>query len=376
MNFISYLANTLGTSSIFRGLKSCFLVTLSILISGCGIMQQTTYPAASQSTDNALASVVRIVPINANTILDIKTPKPEPKSSRIPAPRQNWSYTIGPGDILSIVVWDHPQITSPAGSERSPAEAGNWVSPEGTIFYPYIGEVEVAGKTINEVRELITNGLRSVIPRPQVDITVASFASQNAQITGAITSPGPVSLTQIPVTLFEAITARDGALPEANIENISLIRNNEKYTINLRDYAEAGNVWSNPQLYSGDVVVIPRNENNQVYVLGEINSPGIVPLDNQSLSLTEALAASGGLNKITSNASGIFVLRSVQANNVVDVFQLDVTDPTALLLATRFSMAKGDVIYATSAPATRWNRLLNNLVPSLGALSALLVIGN
>lgn len=337
-------------------------------------MKQPTYPSANQSTSNALASIVRIIPINARTISDVQTPVRSAKTSRLPATLDNWKYKIGPGDILSIVVWDHPQLTIPAGPQRTPEQAGNWVSPEGSIFYPYIGNLVVADKTINEIRQMITEGLRSVIPRPQVDVTIASFASQKAQITGAVNSPGSVTITHIPITLLDAIGNRDGSLPEADLENIKLIRDGDDYNVSLRDYMEAGNLGSNPQLQGGDVVVIPRNENNEVYVMGEVKSPGIIPVGEQSLSLTEALAASEGLSKASANASGIFVLRSKAEANQIDVYQLDVSDPTALLLGTRFRLAKGDVVYATSAPAARWNRIINNLIPSLGALNTLLLI--
>lgn len=337
-------------------------------------MRQSAYPAASQSTDSPLAAVVRIVPITASTILEIAKPEAEAPPASFPAAKSGWLYTVGPGDVLSIVVWDHPQLTIPAGPQRTPEETGNWVGPDGTIFYPYIGVVQVAGKTINEIRTLVTEGLRSVIPKPQVDVTVASFASQKAQITGAVKSAGPVPITHIPLTLLDAIGLRDGTTEEADLQNISLVRNGRDYRISLKRFTHEGDLSSNPQLLGGDVVVIPRYENNEVYVMGEVKSPGIVPLGDQSLSLTEALAASEGLNKGTVNARGIFVLRSLTKDDQIDVYQLDITDPTTLLLGTRFTLAKGDVVYATSAPATRWNRIINNLVPSLGALNTLLLI--
>lgn len=374
MTFATPLGNAQTIPRTTKHIRLIAGLIAGSLLAGCSIMQQSTYPAASQSTSNALASVVRIIPINAATIADIKEPTPAPNRSRLPATLSNWQYRVGPGDVLSIVVWDHPQLTIPAGPQRTPEQAGSWVSPDGNIFYPYIGTLKVGNKSIVEIRELITEGLRSVIPKPQVDVTIASFASQKAQITGAVGAPGPVTINHIPITLIDAIGLREGSLPEADLENINLIRNGQDYRISLKEYKDAGNVRSNPQLRGGDVVVVPRNENNEVYVMGEVKTPGIVPLGEQSLSLTEALAASEGLSKASVNARGIFVLRSKAKDKQIDVYQLDVRDPTALLLGTRFRLAKGDVVYATSAPAARWNRIINNLIPSLGALNTLLLI--
>ena len=106
--------------------------------------------------------------------------------------------------------------------------------------------------------------------------------------------------------------------------------------------------------------------------MGEVAAPGVVPLNGQPLNLTQAVASSSGISKATANASGIFVFRPSAVDQQIAVYQLDATDPAALLLGTRFQLTRGDVVYVTSAPATRWNRIIGNIIPSLGALSALL----
>src|SRR5207248_11791159 len=92
------------------------------------------------------------------------------------------TYTVAPYDVLQVTVWDHPELTVPTGQFRSPEENGNPVNADGTVYYPYVGILPVAGKTVAEIRNVLTTRLASVIQKPQLDVRIAAFRRKPAEV--------------------------------------------------------------------------------------------------------------------------------------------------------------------------------------------------
>lgn len=101
----------------------------------------------------------------------------------------------------------------------------------------------------------------------------------------------------------------------------------------------------------------------KVYIVGEIKKPGFVPITDQPLSITDAISLTGGIDSNTADPAHIYVIRGNLAKP--NVYWLNARTPEGLLLAEHFILHPGDILYVSSATAARWNRVLNQLLPTI-----------
>lgn len=348
-------------------------VLLLSFTAGCSLVpgSHISSPVGAQNFSAELKQNAAIYPITPSLIGQLKhASRQEPVVDRKPAfGASAYDYRVQPGDVLNITVWDHPELTIPAGGERSAQEAGNWIHADGTIFYPYVGEVCVAGMNVSEIRSILKERLADYIQSPQVDVTVAAFRSQSVYITGEVEQPGMQPVTNVPLTLLEAITRAGGVTNGADWTNVTLTRNGKAIRFSLRDLYQHGKISQNVQLRPNDIVHVAHNQDAKVFVLGEVGDPKSIPMGRSTLTLAEVLAETGGFNQTTADASGIFVLRKAPegSDRVADVYQLNARNAMALVLADQFELQKRDIVYVTAAPVARWNRVIAQLLPTAQA---------
>ncbi|CAB0151200.1 hypothetical protein PSI9734_01613 [Pseudidiomarina piscicola] len=362
---------------------------IALLLGGCAMAPGGHIPDNSSgglfSDDNRnayeqefseaeLSKLVDTYQISPMLLNELATKPTQPQlNTALEQARNNYDYTVGRGDVLTITVWNHPELTIPAGSMRSAQEAGNWVHNDGTIFYPYIGEIKVAGKKVTTIRDEITKRLAKYIESPQVDVTVAAFRSQRVYVTGAVNKPGTVPVTNVPMTLIEAVNAAGGLSEAANWNQVTLTRGNNAQSFNLRELYQSGNTDQNILLQTNDVVHVARNDDNKVFVLGEVRQPKSYMMGQAGMSLAEALADAGGWQEVSADAAGIFVIRAAEADSgkIAKVYQLNAENAVALVMAEQFELQQRDIVYVTAAPISRWNRVISQLLPSVTGLYSL-----
>jgi polysaccharide export outer membrane protein len=283
----------------------------------------------------------------------------------------DYEYYVDKGDILQITVYDHPELTNPSGANNNNVEnSGITVENDGTIYYPYIGKVQVAGRTVNEIRRAIAEPLAEFIAAPQVAVRVLRFNAKRVYLTGQVNQPGQQPITNVPLTVLDAIANAGGLAENANWHEVLLSRNGEDIRLSVYEMLNNGRLGQNMLLQHGDVLHVPVVGQRQVFVLGELNRVNTLPVGNMAMSLTEALTRSGGLNQVTSNAEGIFVIRpnAAEAEKLATVYQLNVRNAIAFAVGAQFMLQPSDIVYVTTAPVTRWNRVISQIIPSLNAL--------
>lgn len=282
----------------------------------------------------------------------------------------SYEYLVGPGDTLLTVIWDHPELNNPFGQFQNIEQQGRLVRRDGTIFFPYIGVLEVAGLTVEEIRQRISEALVPFVPEPQVDVRVAAHRNQRVYVTGEVRQPGILPLTDEPMTALDAINLAGGLADTADRRRLEVNRESERLVIDALELYARG--YNDLLLRDQDVIYVPDNHYNQVFVMGEISQQATVPLHSGRLSLAEAISQAGGFDLARANTEAVYVLRGEPVYHGDEllgirpsVFALDASSGTTLLLAEGFELEPRDIVYVSSSPIVRFNRIIGQFLPTV-----------
>jgi len=277
------------------------------------------------------------------------------------------AYKIGPHDRLQITVWEHPELNDPGGEKINPELAGKMVQDDGMLYYPYVGNVPVQGKTANEVRELLSQGLSKYFKKVKLDVRVLSFQSHRAAVVGQVKTPGIQAMNETPMTITEAISRAGGVTEDADTSNVTLARDGKLYKIDVMRLYEKGGAEQNLLLKDGDVLNVSDRKDNEVFVMGEVGKQQALQINKGKLTLAQALAKAYGVDFNTSRAEEVYVIRTGELKTgelKPEIFQLNAKSPDALILADQFHLQAHDTVFVSTAGVTQWSRVLNQILPS------------
>ncbi|MBI4634801.1 MAG: SLBB domain-containing protein [Candidatus Rokubacteria bacterium] len=219
------------------------------------------------------------------------------------APASAQEYTIGPRDILKVVVWGHDDL-----SKDYPVDA------DGFVPFPLVGRVKAGGLTTKEfageLREVLE---KDYLVNPQVLVSVKEYLSKKVYVLGEAEKRGLFYLTG-PTSILEVLS-QAGGLSKTAGKQIVLMRNHRPTasgppsgSVILRldvDKIQAGDAAENIRVEDEDMILIPKG--HAFFVLGEVKNAGTFPLDKQ-VSVLEGVTLAGGFNERAAPA-GVKIIR-------------------------------------------------------------------
>lgn len=282
----------------------------------------------------------------------------------LPPDAKRPEYRLGPLDQVTVVVWGRPDL----GSQIPTAEGDRKISTvtaDGSLGLPFLDRMQVAGKTITEVRKMVESAYSGMIENPQVEVEMAEFRSQNVLVTGAVATPGVRYLTDTERTLGEVITAAGGTTNMADRKLATLTRGESVYRADLLRISDENNVMD-VLLQPGDEVNVPSIEERVVYVFGEVRAQGAFPLPDRGMSVLQGVAMAGGFNQVSSEPKKVFLLR--QGPDGGTIYRLDMVD---LLAGPDVALMPGDRLYLGPTLLAIWARTVNQLLPVFGTVGSI-----
>jgi len=271
-------------------------------------------------------------------------------------------YLIGPGDVLKLQVWNRHDLSDPEII----------VGPDGVITVKRIGSVSVGERTREDVCTEIARKLSFFYDEPEVSLSVTEFNNNKAFVLGRVEKPGVVKFPG-KGTLLEALSLA-GGLPivhadsaEGGLTRCSIIRGKDTIIwIDMNDLLYNGNMGLNARIQNNDLIFIPENESDLVYVMGEVEAPGAFTLTRR-LTVLGALMKAGGTTKDATRRQ-IYLIRSEGDHGIAQPIDL-----MAMLEAADFEqnylLQHNDVIFVPEKQVSRFNAYVRRAFPTLEVLN-------
>src|SRR5690554_2414417 len=275
----------LGVSTLL--LQACVLAP--------GMHMDTDRLVSQDSAENSMVEMVQITPKLIAQDLAVKSQAEVPPALLEYTPE---NYRIGPNDALFITVWDHPELTVPGGQQQTNEANARVVRDDGTLFYPFIGNVQVAGKTLEELREILATRLARYIEQPQVDVNVIGYNSQKIYFSGAFENTQIIPVNAQNMTLLQAIDQAGIDDQRADLSDLRIIRDGVTYQLDYDRLTSTASRIGEVYLKPGDKVHMGLNDSRKVFVMGETSRVGALPYRTSKMSLSEVLATMGGPSPI------------------------------------------------------------------------------
>lgn len=393
---------------VFRLCRTTFVFLAAGMLAACAGTSRTL-PAAGPSAER-IAGPAMVGPGQASTavggiqlvgVTDSVARRLSSRASRGsfaeafgPTPTPAWR--LGVGDVVELAIWEAPPALLFAAAAL-PTDSRNMASgarvstlpeqpvgPQGTINVPFVGAVQAAGRTPEEIEAEVVARLTGKAHRPQVMLRLLRNLSSNVTVVGEVATSLRMPLSPRGERLLDALAAAGGVRHPVGRVSLQLTRGATVRSMPLevivRDPAQ------NIPLQPGDVITA-LHQPSSLTVFGATGRNEELSFEAQGITLTQALARAGGLQDQRADAQGVFIFRFEEPGalegsmtvtpgpdgRVPVIYQVDLRDPASFFAAQSFLVQHRDVLYVSNAPGAELQKFLNIVTaiaaPALGVIN-------
>lgn len=361
------------SNQISRGLGLLLLLHTPILLAGCSSLGASGPTTSKVRSAERQYPDIKIVDVTEAVSRKLASMKKQPSFAESFGEGVPVGSVIGAGDIIDISIWEAPPAalfgaasadtrlsTALARSSEIPQQM---VDTDGRITVPFVGSLQVAGLTPQQVARKIVAGLKGRAHQPQAVVRIADNQTANATVIGDVTSSKRVPLTTKGERVLDALAAAGGVRQPVDKMVIQVTRGNQVVREPLSVLVSQPH--ENIRLAPNDVVTA-LFQPYSFQALGALGTSAEVNFEGTGLTLAQALARAGGLQDNRADVKGVFIFRFENAtafpieqvtgaNRTPDgkipvIYRIDMSDPASLFAAQSFRIEDKDVLYVSNAP--------------------------
>ena len=335
----------------------------AVLLAGCA----SEPPEPSSSGQPRLAAAP--APLPATQIDMRQTPEEQLAELRRVVSETAAVPRLGKGDVLSISVYDEPDLTI---SEVP-------IRPDGKISFPLVGDIQADGRTVDEVNQDLTNRLRQYLLAPKVSVIVTAFNSLNYVVNGEVVRPGVYPLvTDVTITAALAKAGglnkgqfRSSSVELADLTHAFIARRGTLLPVDFIRLLRQGDLRFDIALQAGDYISIPSGLSKEVYIIGEVKAPALFAF-REEMPMSRTVALAEGFTK-DADLSRVHIIRGSLTNP-----RLIVTDFNKVIAGQQqdVQLEPGDVVYVPPTGLSSWARMLDKIVPTVTAIQTGIILSN
>lgn len=360
---------------------------ITLLLQGCNGFFASQGASRSQvtavtSNDEGSPSLIQVVPVTPAVARQVATAERSMNFPVLPTQAAPENL-VGPGDTLEVIVWEAPPAilfrnsssssflgtVTPTGTSTTALPA-QMVNKQGEILFPFVGKLQVSGKTPAQIESLIVERLRGKANQPQVIVRVAGNATNTVTIVGEVGQSMRMPLSPKGERIMDAIAAAGGVRQPVNKSTVQVTRSGRIQSLPLETIIR--DPKQNIVLQPNDVLTV-YFQPLSFTVLGATGKNDELTFEAQGITLSQAMGRIGGLIDGRADSKAVFIFRYedpaspvvkahglvTEENKVPVVYQFDMNDPATFFLAQSFPMKNKDLMYVSAASSVELMKFLS-----------------